>query len=273
MAWRKLWQSAKDESEENFGKAYKNFCDELEKKCKEGDKKARAQAMKISLAEAKLGEGPKYTKYCEFNQDFGPNLDKLEQLEEDYDSAVEKLGRMSVADVLKNKTLAATFRLYCEKVSLVTEITTFVFETFKKSPAEIYATHVAVGSPHELNLAADQRDPWDQADATNDWKAGKGMVLELFKFALTELGPHWEKARVHRIFKSYLIADAGGPSSKKCEAQIGKVREIATAYMRSVQGYGKRWKDLEPDFWTPLNVALNEILEEVDELEIKLALK
>lgn len=273
MSLSKIWTNAKSDSEAKFKLAYKAFKESQEEKIKEGDKRSRERALQETLSQSHLGDGPKYASYCSFTKNFSGHLDKLEASVKKYDAAIQKLKTLKVADAYKNKSHAGVLKNFCEKTSLVPELSTFMAEAAKLTPQDIYAKFVHPDGELPLNLSSDHRNPWDKMSEDNDWSDGKKRKLELFTFVLEELGPHLQNAQNHPVYRKYLAEGEGAPAPAVLKAQVDKVREVATEYAQQVQAYGKRWKSLKPDFWTPLNEALNEILGKVDEICERIGVK
>lgn len=267
MPLRKTWQDAKKESETKFNQAYEAWMDDLEKSAKNKDPKAKEKFVKEQLKVTGLDKGPKYTSYMTFGEGFGPELDKLETMAKANEKAKGKVDALDLMAILKEPKVLPLFRKYCNDVAHVPEIIDFVAGGAAKSPDVIYQTYVRVGAPLKLNIDDDVVQVWDRCAQTGNWTEAKATLRNVLSGQVEFLRTKANQFLAHKVFRKFTAEVLGGESPPAFEKQIAKVRETATDYARQVQAYGKRWKELKPDFWTPLNVALNDILTQVDEWE------
>jgi hypothetical protein len=261
------WKAAKKTSEDNFKQAYENWIAKAAPAAKSGDPKAKKIMLDDALKNAGLDKGPKYTSYLKFDEGFGKELDKFEAIADQMTENLQKVDTLTMSDVLKSKKLSALFQHYCTQVAKVLENYDYVTSGYKMKPQEIYNTFIKPGSPKALNIDSSEVEKWQACEQSGNWKPADQLRKDLLPTIATYLNARFPAFLKHKVYRKFLAADMGkGKGVSAMEKQIEAVRAIATDYARQVQAYGKRWKDLKPDFWTPLNTALNDILAKVDTL-------
>ena len=258
------WKAAKKFSEDKFKEAYEGWVANETAKAKKEDKKAQQKMLAESLKKCGLDKGPKYTSYLKFDEGFGKDLDKLEQMVAAIAKADAGVDKLKLADVLKYRRLRGTFKHYCENQGRVPEIYSFVVEGVKMKLPAVYENFIQDGAKQKLNIDAEEVEQWQACEESGNWKPAEAYRKDLLKKMLGFLAAHVPICAKHKVYRKHL---AQGLCNVSLSDQIEKVRTTATNYAREVQGYGKRWKDLKPDFWTVLNVTLNDILAEADRLE------
>jgi hypothetical protein len=261
MGMHEDWKAAKKTSEDNFKLAYEDWIAKTAPAAKRGDPKAKKIMLDDALKNAGLDKGPKYTSYLKFDEGFGKELDKIEKVAE----AFSKVDNLKLADVLKDKKLSALFQNYCATTAHVSENYDFVTSGCKMRPQQIYNTYITPESEKQLNLDDSDVAAWRACAESGDWTPAEKLRKEVLAKVVPYLDASFKLFLKHKKYRPVLLAAMGKGTSDK-DKQIEKVRTIATDYARQVQAYGKRWKDLTPDFWTPLNKTLNDILAKVDTL-------
>jgi hypothetical protein len=258
------WKAAKKGSEDNFKKAYEGWVANETAKAKGGDKKAQQKVLAESLKKCGLDQGPKYTNYLKFDEGFGKQLDKLEKMVDDIAAADKQVDKLKLADVLKNRKLRGTFQHYCQNQGRISEVYNFVVEGIKMKLPAVYSEFIQDGAPQRINIDGDEVAEWEACEESGNWKPAEAYRKALLKKMVDLLGAHVPICAKHKVYRKHL---AQGLCNAELHDQIETVRTTATNYARDVQGYSKRWKDVKPDFWTVLNVTLNDILAEVDKVE------
>lgn len=258
MSMRTDWQSAKKTSETNFKKAYDNWRKEQQKQAKSGDKKARKDFLK------EIGEGHEYTKPMSFKGGLGPVLDKIEKAHAKAEDALDKI---TVEVMLKNKAVNGLWKTWAEKVSYTDESYHFLNSGFKLSPDKLYSEYIATGSNRMLNIDSGLKQKWDdcaQNAAKFDSKSAKPLIKPTVEHILSLVSrDSVSKFRDHPTMSKFLRESLGGKDVPKL---IKEARTICMQYARQSQAYGKRWAKQKPDFWTPINSALNDILTELNKI-------
>lgn len=262
MTMRADWQKAKKTSNANFKKAYDNWMKEQEKKAKLGDPKAAKAFAKELVKTCDSTFGHEYTSPMSFDEDLGPTLDKIEKTHAKVDPALKNL---SADDLIKKKALNVVWKYYAEKVGYCAENYQFLCGGYKLAPNKIYEIFIAKGAKLELNINNTQiTDIWHEAAQSGDWKAAKAQIKPIYEIVHGMTASDTIPKMLRHAQMPKLLRDALG--GKDMPKLIAKARKACSVYGRQSQAYGKRWKKEKPDFWTPVNQCLNDILGELDKL-------
>lgn len=261
MSLRSDWNAAKKVAEQNFKQAYEAWRKKLEKDAKAGDRKAKDKIVLEGLASAGLDKGFKFTNYMSFSGGLGPTLDKIEKT---HASVTSKFDALTLNDCLKKKGLRAIFRHYANNAGYMGEALDFVLLAGKMKPQDVYTTFILPGSKKQINIPSSEVAKWRKCEEEGNWKPAKALVKDSQTKMLSLIGPHVDLIRQKDDYSRLLRGELGGKDMPKL---IAKARKTAFDYAREVQKYGKRWKAMKPDFWTPLNKQLNTIFQRLDEIE------
>ncbi len=147
------WSAAKKDSMTKFKAAKKAKRDELEKKIKEGDKKAKAQQLDSALAEmGVVGASDDVETFFRFKEDLGPNLDKLDKLATAKAAASNRDRAITgIEQVLADKALSTALSK-CAKAMGVDDFYAFCTAGWKADPVKSVPIFIARGAPMEINI-------------------------------------------------------------------------------------------------------------------------
>lgn len=269
MTMRSDWKEAKKTCSKRFDEAYANWLRTLEKKKLLGDPKAKKQYQTELLKQIGLEMGAAYGSAPTFNSaDLGPTLDKIEAIVTKAETGLVKL---TVEQILKNKTLRAFWKQYADK-RYVAENYNFLTAGYKQDYQTIYDDYV-IGA-QQLNLGAPLRQLWDNANNQGLAKnqPGSKIAKKLIKPTVKEIMAACLVNDVKDIQNGSVLPETtknfrivlGGTDVHKL---IAKARKACMSYAKISQAYGKRWSKIKPDFWTPINQSLDNILGNLADIE------
>ena len=267
MSMHDDWKTAKKESEKLFQQAYTAYFKEQEGLAAKKDPKAKQKILAENLKISGLDKGSKFTSYFKFADGFGNDLDKLEAFATGNEKAAKAVKTLTVDAVLKNSKLNATFKHYCMNSGRIPEVYEFVTVGHKKPPQQIYALYIDRNADLALNIDSGVKEIWTNGSNSGNWAQAKTTIPALLDVNREYLKDGLAKARDIPAYAKFLAADLGGATPDVFRKAADKCLDTAVKYAREVQAYGKRWSKMKPDFWTPLNVALNEIIKSVNDLK------
>jgi hypothetical protein len=245
----------------------KNYLKEQDKKINAtNDAKARKKALDMVLGEAGLDKGEVLDDYLKFADGFGKSLDALEKAIDknaelyakyDFQGGVDKL--------LANKDLARQLLIVCQRTQSM-NIITFYMKDYKKSPQDIWSQYVEDGAADQIELSNSNDgslfNDWQQAAQNNTLAAqGKALIDRLRGHVKDDLAFN----AVRRMQSDATAMKNLGFIPKAALDDLKKnVRDTAKNYNGQIDAAAKKWKNLKPQFWQPLDDALQSILNYVD---------
>jgi DnaJ-domain-containing protein 1 len=267
MSLHDTWAAAKKQAWKQFKEAQKNYLKEQDKKIEAtNDAKARKKALDAVLGEAGLDKGESLDDYLKFADGFGKQLDALEKAIDNNNKLRAKYNFQGDLDnLLKNKDAAKQFLLVCQR-TYNTALITFYMKDYKNSPQEVWDQYVKSGAKDQLDLSTDPglEDDWKNAarDPQTLARQGKGLIDRLRSHVKHEL----ERDVVMKLVGDAAAMKALGFVPKATIEDLKKeVRETAKKYNGQIDRAVKKWKNLKPQFWQPLDEALQEIVRYVDQ--------
>lgn len=266
MSLHDTWAAAKKQAFKEFKDAQKNYLKEQDKKINAtNDAKARKKALDMVLGDAGLDKGESLDDYLKFADGFGKSLDALEKAIDsnkklsdkyDFNGGIDKL--------LANKDVAKQLLLVCQK-SLSTGLITFYMRDHKLAPQAVYDQYVEEGAKDQIDLAynADLQKDWQEA-VQNQTLATTGKKL------IERLRDHAKFTLESDMVRKFVADEAamknlGFVSRLTLVALKKEVRDTAAKYDQQIVSAAKKWKNLEPQFWLPLDETLQAIMNYVDQ--------
>src|SRR5262245_9659824 len=262
MTLHETWVAAKKQAWKEFKEAQKNYLKAQDKKINEtNDAKAKKKALDMVLGEAGLDKGESLDDYLKFADGFGKQLDTLEKAIENNIKlkAKYKFEDKSIDNLLQNKDVAKQFLLFAQRSHIGTEVS-FYLQGYKKPPDVVLDQYVNDQSADAFDFSADEKLQRDWQAAAGDpatlAREGKSLVERLRVHVKAEL----ERDKV-TLFKKDAAAmkNLGIVAPVPLQALAREVMETAVKYDGEIQTAVNKWSRLKPQFWRPLDDALEEI--------------
>jgi hypothetical protein len=264
MSLHETWAAAKKQAWKEFKEAQKNYLKDLDKKIKAPtDVKAKSQAEKkaldLALGEVGLDKGESLDDYLKFADGFGKALDAFEKAVENNAKLRAKYNfAHNVDNVLKDKAAAKELLLFCQRTH-DTPMITFYMRDYKKSAAEIWNEYVKDGSPSWIDVSVDGTLQKDWRDAAKDPNAlqaqGAGLINRLRDHVRGELNDVTDKLERDPT----ALKNLGFVPPPALAALKKEVSDTAKKYDGEIQSAVNKWSKLKPQFWRPLDDALEQI--------------
>jgi hypothetical protein len=265
MSLHETWAAAKKQAWKEFKEAQKNYLKELDQKIKaptslKSKSNAEKKALDLALGEVGLDKGESLDDYLKFADGFGKQLDA-------YEKAIENNAKLNAKydlggdpdKVLANKDLLKQVLLICQSMHITSEIS-FYLQGYKKSPTEIWNQYIKPGSPEWFDVGIDDGllEQW-QAAAQNPGTLdaqGKKLVertRDIMRHLLkTDIIPKMRNDRT-------ATKNLGLVHSDVLRALKAEISSTAKKYDEQIQSAVNKWSKLKPQFWRPLDDALEEI--------------
>jgi hypothetical protein len=260
MSLHETWVAAKKQAWKEFKEAQKNYLKELDKKIKATrDAKAEKKALDLALGEVGLDQGESLDDYLKFADGFGKALDAFENAVENNTKLRAKFNfAHNVDNVLKDKAAAKELLLFCQRTH-DTPMITFYMKDYKKSAADIWNEYVKVGSPNWIDVSVDGALQKDWQDAAGDPDTlnslGPKLINRLRDHVHNELNDVTDKLERDPTASKNL----GFVPSSTVAALKKEVGDTAKKYDQQIQDAVDKWSKLKPQFWRPLDGALEQI--------------
>jgi hypothetical protein len=257
MSLRDTWGKAKAQSKKDFKTACKAKQEDLAKKAKGGDQKAKDKFVRGALDEMGLLDDEDPDKFFKFKADLGPNLDKVEKQLGAFAQVLAERKKLTGARVLSDNALLEKARKFY--VGKSTEhLFNFLAEIDNLDSAAAYKKFVQ-GPPFDKfqNLPAvaplvkTKGDPAALKTANAD-----KLFKDLKAFVVKDLAPRLDKGMEGGKGG---LAQALVPGPPAFEAAVDGACAAATTYLKAIMDSKSKWPDPKPDFRKPLIDALDEI--------------
>jgi hypothetical protein len=269
MTLHETWAAAKKQAWKEFKEAQKNYLKDLDKKIKaplkeQADIKARSKAEKnaldLALGEVGLDKGESLDDYLKFADGFGKQLDAFEKSVENNAKLNAKYDLGADPDkVIANKDLLKQLLLFCQRSHITSEIS-FYLQGYKKSPDEIWNQYIKPNAPEWFDVGVDERLPEQWAAAAQDPTT---LAAQGPKLVQRTRDLMWNLLKTDIIPKMRNDATAnknlGLIHSDVLRALKAEIKETAKKYSQQIQSAVNKWSKLKPQFWRPLDDALEEI--------------
>jgi len=261
------WVAAKKQSVKDFKEAQKNYLKAQDKKINAtNDAKAKKKALDMVLGEAGLDQGESLDDYLKFADGFGKSLDALEKAIDNNKKLSDKYDFNGGIDkLLANKDTAKQMLMVGQK-GLRTGLITFYMRDHKLAPQAVYDQYVQDGAKDQIDLATLNQallDDWEEAVKNPQTLTanGKKLIERLRDQAKFDL----EQDMVRKMVADQAaMKNLGFVLKPTVDALKKEVRDTAKKYDEQINSAAKRWKDLKPQFWQPLDDTLQAIMTYVD---------
>jgi hypothetical protein len=267
MSLHETWVAAKKQAWKEFKEAQKNYLKELDKKIKaptdvKSKNQAEKKALDLALGEVGLDKGESLDDYLKFADGFGKQLDAFEKAIDNNAKLKAKYNFAGEVDnVLKDKTAAKELLLFCQrKQGQATPMIAFYMKDYKKSAAEIWNEYVKVGSKNWIDASETGTLQTDWEDAAGDPNTLNAQGPKLINRLRDHVHGELNNSVVQPMGSDpTVLKNLGFVPSATIAALKKEVSDTAKKYDEQIQGAVNKWSKLKPQFWRPLDDALEQI--------------